>query len=150
MNKTGAERRWTEDEETDNGNVNDVRQHRETFNIYCFDAHGTDVDVWRYRDRLQLTNGEIKMIGFLFANSSGGVLGILGTQIFYLLLIGLGLLLFYVIPNFLKKILTKNKRMSEEQKEEYFQRIWCWIWGIFFVAIFLVVAAIIIVGNLSE
>ena len=90
------------------------------------------------------------MIGFLFANSSGGVLGILGTQIFYLLLIGLGLLLFYVIPNFLKKILTKNKRMSEEQKEEYFQRIWCWIWGIFFVAIFLVVAAIIIVGNLSE
>ena len=36
---------------------------------------------------------------------------------------------FIAIPNFLKRIMTKNKKMSEREKEEYFQRMWCWIWG---------------------
>ena len=85
----------------------------------------------------------------VFAHSSGGIYGIIGTQVFYLAIICVGYLLFIASPNFLKRIMTKNKKMSEREKEEYFQRMWCWIWGVFFALVFSIVATIIIMHEVN-
>lgn len=64
-------------------------------------------------------------------------------------MICVGYLLFIAIPNFLKRMVTKNKKMSEKEKKEYFQRIWCWIWGVFFVLVFMIVATIIVMHKVN-
>lgn len=54
-------------------------------------------------------------LSIVFAHSSGGIYGIIGTQVFYLAMICVGYLLFIAIPNFLKRMVTKNKKMSEKE-----------------------------------